>query len=233
MTKNILSSILIGLLSVLAVACGDAGNAAFDEDLSPGDVLAGNQEEVDPDPELGGENDGVDPDAGEGGELGNDDKPPVVAVEAACGDGFVDPLERCDDGNTEDGDGCSSACEVEARGQITIDVLIDNLASNDEPAVGTCADVIDLAIGVETVSGSGTCVVNEGTNALSYSVDLDLAADGAVDGEVEIILNGGSHVLDAKGTFEDDVFFFSFEGVTLITQGVRAIWQGEQKATLD
>ena len=31
-----------------------------------------------------------------------------------CGDGFVDPNEQCDDGNTVDGDGCSPACRLPA-----------------------------------------------------------------------------------------------------------------------
>lgn len=30
-----------------------------------------------------------------------------------CGDGILDPDEECDDANTDDGDGCSSACEIE------------------------------------------------------------------------------------------------------------------------
>lgn len=30
-----------------------------------------------------------------------------------CGDGYCDPGERCDDGNTQSGDGCSSGCTVE------------------------------------------------------------------------------------------------------------------------
>jgi cysteine-rich repeat protein len=34
---------------------------------------------------------------------------------AACGDGFVQQgVEACDDGNADDGDGCSAACELEA-----------------------------------------------------------------------------------------------------------------------
>ena len=40
------------------------------------------------------------------------DTPPTQPV---CGDGNVDADEECDDGNTEDGDGCSSACEIEPR----------------------------------------------------------------------------------------------------------------------
>jgi cysteine-rich repeat protein len=30
-----------------------------------------------------------------------------------CGDGVVDRLEKCDDGNNEAGDGCSTTCRVE------------------------------------------------------------------------------------------------------------------------
>ena len=36
-----------------------------------------------------------------------------VACEQRCGDGTVDPFEECDDGNREDGDGCSSTCTNE------------------------------------------------------------------------------------------------------------------------
>ncbi len=32
-----------------------------------------------------------------------------------CGDGILDPDERCDDGNNVDGDGCSADCTVEAE----------------------------------------------------------------------------------------------------------------------
>ncbi|MBU6160646.1 MAG: DUF4215 domain-containing protein, partial [Myxococcales bacterium] len=34
-------------------------------------------------------------------------------VLSACGDGTVDPSEECDDGNPEDGDGCSALCRLE------------------------------------------------------------------------------------------------------------------------
>nr|WP_204355016.1 choice-of-anchor Q domain-containing protein [Bradymonas sediminis] len=38
------------------------------------------------------------------------------ATFAACGDGVVAQDEECDDGNLEDGDGCSSACVIEDDG---------------------------------------------------------------------------------------------------------------------
>ncbi len=38
-------------------------------------------------------------------------QPDIVAGEPGCGDGFVDPGEECDDGNADDTDSCTSACE--------------------------------------------------------------------------------------------------------------------------
>jgi cysteine-rich repeat protein len=37
----------------------------------------------------------------------------VGKPECTCGDGVVHAPEQCDDGNTVDGDGCSSLCRVE------------------------------------------------------------------------------------------------------------------------
>jgi cysteine-rich repeat protein len=37
-------------------------------------------------------------------------------ADAACGNGVVETGEECDDGNTDDGDGCSAACITEADG---------------------------------------------------------------------------------------------------------------------
>ncbi len=37
-------------------------------------------------------------------------------IESICGDGYQAPDEMCDDGNTQDGDGCSSVCEIEYCG---------------------------------------------------------------------------------------------------------------------
>ena len=37
----------------------------------------------------------------------------VNAVLGACGNGLVDKFEQCDDGNLNNGDGCSSICQKE------------------------------------------------------------------------------------------------------------------------
>ena len=37
----------------------------------------------------------------------------MCGPQSTCGDGIVDGGEQCDDGNTQDGDGCSSSCALE------------------------------------------------------------------------------------------------------------------------
>ncbi len=248
MTKNILSSSLLALLSMLAVACGDAGAGSFNEDLDPSEVLTGEQGgdeeagtnlEGEKDDEGGNDDgqDGLDEDGAEDGqdELAEDEdeEPVVIVVGPACGDGNLDASEMCDDGNAVDGDGCSSSCEMEVEGEIEIGVQIDSLSSNEPPAEGYCPGSIDLLVGSKAIAGSGRCLLDGTSNTLDYVLDVDLAPSGEVTGEIEIILNGGSHILEVEGSLEDGVFYFEFNGVTLVSQSLRAIWAGEQKAVLD
>lgn len=63
----------------------------------------------------------------------------VTVVINTCGDGFILGLEACDDGNDDDGDGCSALCAVEAgwtcNGEPTTCTPIcgDGLVVGDEP----------------------------------------------------------------------------------------------------
>ncbi len=43
-----------------------------------------------------------------------------------CGNGVVDPGETCDDGNTNNGDGCSSTCQVENTTVPRVALIVDN-----------------------------------------------------------------------------------------------------------
>jgi cysteine-rich repeat protein len=51
--------------------------------------------------------------------------PGVMPVEAVCGDGIQHSGEECDDGNGEDGDGCSATCEIEVGAGCTEATAID------------------------------------------------------------------------------------------------------------
>jgi len=51
-----------------------------------------------------------------------------------CGDGIIDPTETCDDGNTDDGDCCSSTCQIDDGGTCSD----GELCTNDVCSGGIC-----------------------------------------------------------------------------------------------
>jgi cysteine-rich repeat protein len=61
------------------------------------------------------------------------------ACTSACGDGNLDPNEKCDDGNQEDGDGCSSKCEIEAGFTCTIKTQEDSTTC--QSGTGQCLEL--------------------------------------------------------------------------------------------
>jgi cysteine-rich repeat protein len=68
------------------------------------------------------------------------DHMPITVYYASCGDGIVtSPTEQCDDGNTANGDCCSSTCQFEANGS-------------------PCADDNNRCNFDETCDGAGECV---------------------------------------------------------------------------
>lgn len=100
-----------------------------------------------------------------------------------CGDGTQSGTEECDDGDLEDGDGCSSTCTVE------LDVF--------------CATLAPLVIGSDTSDNAS------GTNALSASCiapggrevayDFTALADGTLTVSVGSTASIGLYVLEGCG----------------------------------
>lgn len=83
-------------------------------------------------------------------------------VEPACGDGVIDEGEECDDGNTEDGDGCSATCAIEPFcGDGNVD---DGEECDDENVVDGdgCSSICTLeATTTPAVCGDGEVEDNE------------------------------------------------------------------------
>ena len=85
----------------------------------------------------------------------------------ACGNGFVDPLETCDDGGTASGDGCSAACRME---------FVFTLSGS--PLGGTLAfDVEGVTIQISTTAGQSLSDVMAAL-AAAIQADATLAALG-------------------------------------------------------
>ena len=218
MTRNTLNAICLSLLSTLAIACGDAGGAPVEGDGDLGGVLAGEEGGNDGDENVGEEENAVDGNIedGENAEDGN--------VEEGEDDDELD-------GEGENADDEEEEPEVfEAEGQISVDVIIDSLISNEPPVEDSCSGTIALEIDNGAVVGEGRCFLDTNENFLDYVLDAEVDESGAVSGEVDVILNGRSHVLVIEGTLDDGVLSLEFDGVTLVAQNIRAVWDGAIEA---
>jgi cysteine-rich repeat protein len=92
-----------------------------------------------------------------------------------CGDGFVDAGEMCDDGNSNDGDGCGGTCQYEPLGAACFGGDYDNVGQcqqytvnaehvcelDNKPAGTQCqGNGIDTCSDADTCDGSGVCQDN-------------------------------------------------------------------------
>ncbi len=82
----------------------------------------------------------------------NDSTDSSSSKKAACGDGQVEGIEECDDGNTTNGDGCSSKCRTETSDEET-DVA--SCSDGSERVSSTC---FNTAKGVVCIGEDGSLV---------------------------------------------------------------------------
>ena len=103
-----------------------------------------------------------------------------------CGDGVVEaPQEECDDGNTDDGDGCTAACKNAVCGDGIVNVnaevyvFIAFLEISTLPRVGQQSDIESAVAQVDATGASGRTIADK-AEADSLLVeaprDFDVAA---------------------------------------------------------
>lgn len=114
----------------------------------------------------------------------------VLASISTCGDGMLDLLDFCDDGNSANGDGCSSKCEVE-----------DGYECDDaEPSVCTMGGG-----GNAVPPAAGDLVINEVMMADNLSdTNCDTSTKNSADEFIELV-NKSTKTLDLAGVTIDDV----------------------------
>lgn len=97
-------------------------------------------------------------------------------IPAACGNGYNETGEQCDDGNLTDGDGCSSTCTIETSAGVCGDGTVDTGEQCDDGNVvngdgcsATCLDEVVVACGAwldidasDTHYGIATYLCNNG-----------------------------------------------------------------------
>jgi cysteine-rich repeat protein len=109
----------------------------------------------------------------------------------ACGDSFLNPGEACDDHNTDDGDGCSSLCTIEAA-----DPLVEDCASVSPQAAHQLvagAQFLTPVGAAATTLGAldnehGTCQLAPADPAESYAPDQVYKMRSPVPGMATVTL---------------------------------------------
>lgn len=107
----------------------------------------------------------------------------AVCTPAVCADSLVGPGEECDDGNMQDGDGCSALCKVE------VDAFCAALPVLAEgPTSGDTTDATSFA--------TGSCV---GAAGLESFYTFTAPADGTLFLSLDAAADLGVYLLDACG----------------------------------
>lgn len=102
------------------------------------------------------------------------------AVASGCGDAVIDDTEDCDDGNTVDGDGCSTACLAEGSSAIGATCGNSDIAYDATTYAGEECDDGNAT----NNDGCSSACLNEGTPTLA-SIGGAICGDGAVDDPYE------------------------------------------------
>lgn len=113
----------------------------------------------------------------------------IVATSTSCGDGVLDPLDFCDDGDSDNGDGCNDHCEIEQGWTCT----------QASPSVCT----MDTG-GTPVTPAAGDLAINEIMIADNTSdTNCDTQTNKTNDEFIELV-NTSSKTLDLTGVTIDD-----------------------------
>lgn len=107
---------------------------------------------------------------------------PSCLAEKVCGDGATFAPEACDDGNTNEGDGCSATCTIEEGWTCTVGVgcsriCLDSDSAQDIFTKGTATgwdDVLGAFMAKEDFCKSGASLQQEGVPAIIVQGGIDI-----------------------------------------------------------
>jgi cysteine-rich repeat protein len=108
-------------------------------------------------------------------------------TQGACGNGVVDPGETCDDGNANNGDGCSSTCQTENTATPRVALTVDNTtATTDLNVVSTFNVTATSMMGFSgAVTLTATAVAADGTATAKLTVKA-MGDTAALTGNVKV-----------------------------------------------
>jgi cysteine-rich repeat protein len=114
----------------------------------------------------------------------------------SCGNGVIDPGEACDDGNTNNGDGCSSSCTIENTATPRISITTDSAsAKTDLNAPATITLTVTSEMGFTgTVTLAAAADGADWTAALDNS-SLAITAGGTATAKLSVTAMGDTAML--------------------------------------
>lgn len=104
-------------------------------------------------------------------------------VPPVCGNGIIEETESCDDGNTDNNDGCSSFCVIESGWSCTT----PGSPCCEIEAICSDGNTLSECIDGENARLIGECFLNEDTGCYEYEVEEDWNKDNCDDGELCIV----------------------------------------------
>ena len=121
----------------------------------------------------------------------------TLTVLSSCGNGIVEGIEDCDDGNTANGDCCDSSCHFDSAETAcgsSSDTACTNpdtcdgagtCLANDEPVTANCGDTGTECVNQDKCNGSGSCTDNgfvAAATACGSSSDTECTNPDTCDG---------------------------------------------------
>ncbi|MDH3404385.1 MAG: hypothetical protein OEP45_12260, partial [Acidobacteriota bacterium] len=100
------------------------------------------------------------------------------SAHAVCGNGSIDFDEVCDDGNTADGDGCSSICQLEANSCIDDVTERSNNCTANDVRIALVLNRTDAACELGTTIDLNLIAELEATAAERWDIGMFIALDG-------------------------------------------------------
>lgn len=246
MTRTTTKAILLALFSLLAGACGDPGNAAFDEELDVQEEPGGEEVGFEDEPAA------VALDAPEDPALVElTGEEPTVIAEPDAREALVEAIVNGDVVIEEIGNGLivvdglseTEIAELQARGfdvqivneppnqvveaRISIDLTRLALGGSLDSSSQGCDEGLLLEVQARTISQTGEC------GFVEYTLDATIDDDGRVHGVIRIAHGGATVRIDVEGLLEGKQLTVQFARDTLFPPGFRDLWQGTLRAELN
>ncbi len=109
-----------------------------------------------------------------------------VTPPATCGNGILEGLERCDDNNTDDGDGCSAICRIEPDPILPAALSVDAFAGADSDGNGVFepGETVQIAPGWANGGASDAMLSGQLTHFLGAATFYLISNGGADYGTI-------------------------------------------------